>query len=98
MNNYYDLLRILLKRIGVVFIIYQICRIAFIIFNRSYFSNMTTFNYSTIGSTAAVLNTPHCALKTNKEKDVLVDSTYYFVYERKTIFNTRIIENELTIQ
>jgi phosphoglycerol transferase MdoB-like AlkP superfamily enzyme len=42
MNNYYNLLRILLKRIGVVFIIYQICRIAFIIFNRSYFPNVTT--------------------------------------------------------
>jgi hypothetical protein len=98
MNNHYNLHRILLKRFGAVFIIHQICSKALIIFNRSYFSNMTTFNYSTIGSTAAVLNTPHCALKTNKEKDVLVDSTYYFAYERKTIFNTRIIENELTIQ
>ena len=98
MNNHCNLLRILLKRIGAVFIIHQICSIAFIIFNRSNFSNVTMFNYSTIGNTAAVLNTPHCILKTNKDKDVLVDSKYYFEYERKTIFNTRIIENDLTIQ
>jgi phosphoglycerol transferase MdoB-like AlkP superfamily enzyme len=41
MNNYYNLLKILIKRIGVVFLIYQLCRIFFIFFNKSYFQNLS---------------------------------------------------------
>jgi len=40
MNNYYSLLRILIRRIGIVFIVYQICRILFILFNKSAFPNI----------------------------------------------------------
>ncbi len=41
MNNYYSVLKILLRRIAVVFIIYQFCRIVFLLFNKSYFPNIT---------------------------------------------------------
>jgi phosphoglycerol transferase MdoB-like AlkP superfamily enzyme len=41
MNNYYSVLKLLLRRIAVVFIIYQFCRIVFLLFNKSYFPNIT---------------------------------------------------------
>jgi len=41
MNNYYNVLKILLRRIAVVFIIYQFCRIVFLLFNKNYFPNIT---------------------------------------------------------
>ena len=41
MNNYYSVLKLLLRRIAVVFIIYQFCRIVFLFFNNSYFPNIT---------------------------------------------------------
>jgi len=39
MGNYYSLLRILIRRICVIFLVYQACRVAFILFNKSYFSD-----------------------------------------------------------
>ena len=41
MNNYYSVLKILLRRLALVFIIYQFCRIVFLLFNKSYFPNIT---------------------------------------------------------
>ena len=41
MTNYYSVLKLLLRRIAVVFIIYQFCRIVFLLFNKSYFPNIT---------------------------------------------------------
>lgn len=41
MNNYYNLLKILIKRIGIVFLIYQLCRLFFIFFNKSYFQDLS---------------------------------------------------------
>lgn len=45
MYNHYSLLKLLAKRLGIVFLIYQICRILFLAFNRDSFTNinMDTF-------------------------------------------------------
>lgn len=41
MENHYNLLKLLIKRIGIVFIVYQFCRILFLLFNKSYFPEIT---------------------------------------------------------
>ncbi|WP_298221003.1 LTA synthase family protein [Flavobacterium sp.] len=41
MNNYQSVLKILIRRIVIVFLVYQLCRILFIVFNRSYFPDMS---------------------------------------------------------
>ncbi len=41
MNNYHSVLKILIRRIAVIFFVYQASRILFIIFNRSYFPKIT---------------------------------------------------------
>ncbi|MFY0483329.1 LTA synthase family protein [Flavobacterium sp. PLA-1-15] len=40
MYNYYSLLKLLAKRLGIVFIIYQLCRILFLAFNQDSFTNI----------------------------------------------------------
>lgn len=40
MGNYYSVLRILIRRMFVIFLVYQACRIAFILFNKSYFPDI----------------------------------------------------------
>ena len=41
MEHHYNLLKLLIKRIGIVFITYQLCRILFLFFNKSYFPEIT---------------------------------------------------------
>ncbi|WP_309642395.1 sulfatase-like hydrolase/transferase [Flavobacterium sp.] len=41
MNNHHSVLKILIRRIVVIFFIYQACRVLFILFNKSYFPNLT---------------------------------------------------------
>lgn len=40
MYNYYSLLKLLAKRLGIVFLMYQICRILFLVFNKDSFTNI----------------------------------------------------------
>lgn len=40
MYNYYSLLKLLLKRLGIVFLMYQLCRILFLAFNKDSFTNI----------------------------------------------------------
>lgn len=40
MSNFYSLLKLFAKRIGIIFIIYQVCRILFLLFNRDSFTNV----------------------------------------------------------
>ena len=44
-------------------------------------------NYSNIGNTAVVLNTPYCILKTLGEKESLIDPKFYSKDELNAIFN-----------
>lgn len=39
MTNYYNLLKLLVKRIGIMFIIYQFCRVLFLLLNKNSFPN-----------------------------------------------------------
>ena len=41
MTNYYSLLKLFAKRIGIVFITYQICRVLFLLLNKNSFPNVT---------------------------------------------------------